>query len=217
MTASIELFPGQFFDQESGLNYNYFRDYDPKTGRYIEPDPIGISGGPNLFIYSINNPINVIDPFGLRVIDIILKGDPASGYVRDIPGSIVINGHGSSGFISNGRYGREVGKYERLDASDIVRKLLDPNEWNWNPEEPIIINSCKAAEKGPNGSPSLIEQVAKKLRTKGFNPEVWGYSERLRHNSILGDYPPWPWGWTRIPTNNKVNNIFKDDSILPTP
>ncbi len=44
MTASIELFPGQYFDAESGNHYNYFRDYDPKTGRYIEPDPVGIRG-----------------------------------------------------------------------------------------------------------------------------------------------------------------------------
>lgn len=34
------MFPGQYFDQESGLHYNYFRDYDPRTGRYIEPDPL---------------------------------------------------------------------------------------------------------------------------------------------------------------------------------
>jgi RHS repeat-associated protein len=34
-------FPGQYYDQETGLHYNYFRDYDPSTGRYIEPDPIG--------------------------------------------------------------------------------------------------------------------------------------------------------------------------------
>jgi RHS repeat-associated protein len=35
------VFPGQYFDQETGLHQNYFRDYDPKMGRYIEPDPIG--------------------------------------------------------------------------------------------------------------------------------------------------------------------------------
>jgi len=38
-------FPGQFFDQATYLHYNYFRDYDPRTGRYIESDPIGLAAG----------------------------------------------------------------------------------------------------------------------------------------------------------------------------
>ena len=43
---SYELrFPGQFFDQSTKLRYIYFRDYDPRTGRYIESDPIGLQGG----------------------------------------------------------------------------------------------------------------------------------------------------------------------------
>jgi RHS repeat-associated protein len=40
-------FPGQYWDVEGELSYNYFRDYDPYTGRYIESDPIGLGGGVN--------------------------------------------------------------------------------------------------------------------------------------------------------------------------
>ena len=58
-------FPGQYYDQETGLNYNYFRDYNPVIGRYIEADPIGQRGGINPFIYTANNPIRFIDPYGL--------------------------------------------------------------------------------------------------------------------------------------------------------
>jgi RHS repeat-associated protein len=59
-------FPGQYFDQETGLHQNYFRDYDPKTGRYIQPDPIGLKGGINPYSYSKQNPVNRIDKLGLE-------------------------------------------------------------------------------------------------------------------------------------------------------
>jgi len=50
-------FPGQYHDAETGLNYNYFRDYDPRTGRYVESDPIGLDGGLNTYLYSTAKPL----------------------------------------------------------------------------------------------------------------------------------------------------------------
>ncbi|OYY93469.1 MAG: hypothetical protein B7Y41_11985 [Hydrogenophilales bacterium 28-61-23] len=50
--------PGQYYDQETGMHYNYFRDYDPGTGRYAEADPIGLAGGLNLYGYANQNPLS---------------------------------------------------------------------------------------------------------------------------------------------------------------
>ncbi|WP_296892587.1 RHS repeat-associated core domain-containing protein [Thiobacillus sp.] len=57
--------PGQYYDRETGLHYNYLRDYDPTTGRYVEADPIGLDAGTNLYAYGANDPISQIDPMGL--------------------------------------------------------------------------------------------------------------------------------------------------------
>jgi RHS repeat-associated protein len=56
---------GQYFDRETGMQYNYFRGYDPTTGRYIEADPIGLQGGMNLYAYVEGNLLSYVDPNGL--------------------------------------------------------------------------------------------------------------------------------------------------------
>lgn len=60
-------FAGQYYDDETGLHYNYFRDYDPSTGRYVQSDPIGLAGGLNTYGYVGGNSLRYIDPYGLII------------------------------------------------------------------------------------------------------------------------------------------------------
>jgi RHS repeat-associated protein len=56
-------FQGQYLDRETGLHFNTFRFYDPDIGRFTTPDPIGLAGGVNLYVYA-PNPVGWVDPWG---------------------------------------------------------------------------------------------------------------------------------------------------------
>ena len=79
----IGIYAGQYYDQETELHYNYHRYYDAQTGRYLSPDPIRLAGGINLFVYALDNPVNLIDPFGLNSVR-----DPYTGQRIPVPDDI---------------------------------------------------------------------------------------------------------------------------------
>ena len=85
--TQLLMFPGQYYDSETGTAQNWHRQYDARTGRYLEADPLGLGGGANLYAYVGGNPLGRVDPEGL--------------WQLTISGGDVVGGIASVGYNSN--------------------------------------------------------------------------------------------------------------------
>ena len=103
-------FPGQYYDVETGLHYNWHRYYDPGAGRYLRPDPIGLKGGMNVYAYTYNSPVNASDISGLLT-EVIITGGNWHGH-----SAINLNGT----VYSNGRYNPESANSFGMKGDNIL-------------------------------------------------------------------------------------------------
>ncbi|EOD68128.1 DUF6531 domain-containing protein [Amycolatopsis vancoresmycina] len=152
-------FPGQYADPESGLNYNYFRYYDPETARYLSADPVGLAGGYSPHSY-VPNPHTWLDPLGLSLLDVIKNGvrivvheydvdKPAHAHVigggREV--RIGPNGHPIDGQPELSRTQRQVVENYKTEIRKAVRKLGRRNQAEERAEREQREAKAKACDK----------------------------------------------------------------------
>lgn len=116
-------FPGQLYDKETNLHYNYYRDYDPQIGRYVQSDPIGLEAGPNTYAYVGGNPLMLIDPYGLSALGDVsaIAGAWIGRGAGAIAGEVVFPAGG--GFVG-GIIGGKAGSYGGRLAGEAINDLL---------------------------------------------------------------------------------------------
>ncbi|WP_200878030.1 RHS repeat-associated core domain-containing protein, partial [Burkholderia paludis] len=124
-------FQGEYLDRETGLHYNLFRYYDPDTGRFISPDPIGLAGGLNLYQYA-PNPNSWIDPWGLcRTSPKINSEHVFHGEINNRGRAVGFHHEGSIGHIGKARV---TGITSPANAQGVYRgrvEIFDSSSGAW--------------------------------------------------------------------------------------
>lgn len=159
-------YPGQYYDKESNLHYNYFRSYSAERGRYTQADPIGLDGGFNRFGYVEGNALGYIDPEGLQAqVNLFDPVDPAYRPATIVPEGIAneVYGHGSpvgmwTGPIPGGKY------LSANKLADLLKKSP-----NYDPKLPTKLLGCNV------GKGSYCQAVANALGTtvQCYDETVW--------------------------------------------
>ncbi len=153
-TRTVRLrLPGQISLGIEGLNYNYFRDYDPNVGRYLESDPIGLHGGLNTYGYVDQNPLKNADPTGLCPFCVVIPGVCAGGACEAAVLGI--------GALMSTPAGRDTAKKAADAISDAAEQcdVDDDCERRWEREEKLC--ELVAGPRYP-GNPAQAITICKK-------------------------------------------------------
>jgi RHS repeat-associated protein len=164
-------FPGHWYDAETGLHYNRFRYYDPSLGRYLESDPLGLGGGPNVYAYPAN-PLVDVDVLGLNCASTILVRNNPDGS-RTILEIAPVPGTGPQYQL------RQREHYHRPGSRTVILggEELSPGTWRGGiVVEEVTYNAASGpVRRGLVSSPGDLARVA-----QHYGDEVGGLSNMRR-------------------------------------
>jgi len=191
-------FPGQYFDTETGLHYNFHRYYDPALGRYITEDPI--RDGLNWYAYAGSNPGNNIDPEGLATY-LYLIGQPLSpeqkagmslaGKSRQIAEIENING--------------EIADQTQKVQVGIVMKVL-PESWHTPTGRAMVLFALGMIQPPCRNAPKAAK-TTKEIKTRPTKGADGGTSEHIIERDASGDVISMT---HRVETDGKVVHQHQD-------
>ncbi|UAY74973.1 MULTISPECIES: RHS repeat-associated core domain-containing protein [Pseudoxanthomonas] len=158
-------FPGQRYDQYAELNYNYFRDYEPDSGRYVQSDPIGLSGGISTYSYAAANPLVMADATGLAAGDRYRSADvAAANALADVLGISIASDLEYAGWV----YRRSDGFYTYTTGKRGLTHHSNPGQ---RPSGALGVYHTHGAESGPEWGDETFSRTD--LQSINYGDSAW--------------------------------------------